>query len=361
MRSLRGHVLVATCVVAAAGVGLGVISLDAGGAGKAIACGDMITASVKLTADLSCTGDALLVAGDKVKVDLQGHTIAGDGDAADVGVKILSLAEGVTVTNGTITDFGNGVRIDQNGGHTVSKLTVRSTTADAILLAFTAASKVSGNTIVDTDGNGIRLDHAGPGSAISGNSVVDAVGAGISVDGDDAGITKNAVSYASTAISVEGVGAVVSGNQVAQGGFGISVFGDHATVKDNAVDSTSAYGIAASGPGDVLVSGNRIGGAGNYGVVIQVSGSAQVNKNVVTGGDSGGIWFVSGSGGVSGNTTNGNSLSGLTICVPGVTYSKNTARLNRAEGISRHAGAIDGGGNAVSGNLFDGTHVGDCF
>lgn len=50
----------------------------------ALACGQTITVSPTLTADLvGCTGPGLVIGADGVTLDLAGHTIAGDGHAAD--------------------------------------------------------------------------------------------------------------------------------------------------------------------------------------------------------------------------------------------------------------------------------------
>lgn len=70
------------------------------------ACGDTVTSSYTLTGNLSCTnaGNALNVGANDITIDLGGYTIDGNDTNTVVGVYVLNYT-GVTVQNGTITDF----------------------------------------------------------------------------------------------------------------------------------------------------------------------------------------------------------------------------------------------------------------
>ncbi|HXV60170.1 MAG TPA: hypothetical protein VEK15_05715, partial [Vicinamibacteria bacterium] len=68
-----------------------------------VQCGDIITRSVKLSADLTCDGQGLIIGADDVTLDLNGHTITGIGPEGDeyLGVSGEGL-EHVTIKNGEI-------------------------------------------------------------------------------------------------------------------------------------------------------------------------------------------------------------------------------------------------------------------
>ena len=92
------------------------------GAGQASAthvrCGDTITADTTLDSDLlDCPNNGIVIGADDITLDLNGHTIDGDGDPfepcpkdepCDIGV-LNEGHDGVTIKGGTVTDFGLGV------------------------------------------------------------------------------------------------------------------------------------------------------------------------------------------------------------------------------------------------------------
>lgn len=73
-------------------------------------CGDTIIRSVRLRTDLICPGDGLIVGADNVVIDLNGHTIRGDSQSGEDGVRSLNHRN-VTIRNGTIRNFAVGVRL----------------------------------------------------------------------------------------------------------------------------------------------------------------------------------------------------------------------------------------------------------
>jgi hypothetical protein len=92
-----------------------------------VACGDTITTSVTLTADLVCQGNGLMVLGFNITINLNGHTINGPG-AATITVGIIVSGQAL-IQNGTIRGFGLGLqdepassadginlRVTRNGG-----------------------------------------------------------------------------------------------------------------------------------------------------------------------------------------------------------------------------------------------------
>ena len=81
-------------------------------------CGTTITADTTLDRDLSdCPSNGILIGADDITLDLNGHTISGDGKPVkrcprdlpcDLGV-FTDRYDGVTVRNGSVRGFGIGV------------------------------------------------------------------------------------------------------------------------------------------------------------------------------------------------------------------------------------------------------------
>ncbi len=102
-----GRLLSRTCAVLACVLVAALTSAVPASAGsQEIGCGDTLTASVTLTADLTCADQGLRIAADHMTLDLGGHTFTGAG----VGI----LGSSVTVKNGTIVAInGTGVSVSR--------------------------------------------------------------------------------------------------------------------------------------------------------------------------------------------------------------------------------------------------------
>src|SRR6476660_10028164 len=80
-----------------------------------LSCGQVITTSVKLSANLDCASDGLLIKGDNIVLDLNGHTITGPGPSASkIGVSIAANDGVQIIGSGTIQGFQAGV-LDSGG------------------------------------------------------------------------------------------------------------------------------------------------------------------------------------------------------------------------------------------------------
>src|SRR5215211_4731466 len=125
---LRLHAAPATLVSLAVIPTFAVVALvalsgaEAAGQGQP-KCGDKITADTTLHKDLvDCPNNGLRIAADNVTLDLNGHTIDGDGTPAagcdpetefcDVGV-VNFRHDGVTVTHGSMRQFDGGVNFGE--------------------------------------------------------------------------------------------------------------------------------------------------------------------------------------------------------------------------------------------------------
>ena len=72
-------------------------------------CGTTVLSDLKLDHDVTCAGDGLIVGADRIKLDLNGHTVTGSGSGVGVGVTGRSH---VSIVGGTVWIFEAGVRVN---------------------------------------------------------------------------------------------------------------------------------------------------------------------------------------------------------------------------------------------------------
>ncbi len=90
--------------------------LTLGAAGSAAAsdlCGATVTGDVRLDHDLVCAGDGLIVGADGLRIDLNGHTIAGLGSG--LGIVVIGRSD-VTIAGGVIRNFAVALRLNTATG-----------------------------------------------------------------------------------------------------------------------------------------------------------------------------------------------------------------------------------------------------
>jgi parallel beta-helix repeat protein len=119
-------------------------------------CGQEITQSTTLTADLTCpTGPALIVAADNIVLDLGGHTVSGNPNATSPGPGILLRnVKGCTVRNGTVQRFGAGIVVAGGANNAVQSVVVQDNIGtpdgdfgDGIVLDGSSNNRVVGNAV----------------------------------------------------------------------------------------------------------------------------------------------------------------------------------------------------------------------
>lgn len=308
-----------------------------GGPAKALAlsCGDTVTQSVKLTADLHCsTSDGLDVGANRVTIDLGGHTIFGASPYNGVAVNGYAYT---TIKNGTIVGSVNAVFLDTAPHTTVTGIVARQNPGVAIAVTdsdFTAVSKV---TVVAYGYEGVYLQT------------------------DGSSLTRSTVSAASNPV-----------------GIGVVVWGSGNTVSGNAVSASAKAGILVQYGGGNHVTKNDVQGAGNDGIRLYDTQGAAVESNTVTGSAGVGIRVESTSDGttltknsvsagaadgieistdslgsvITGNTSSGNRSSGIDVenTDPSSKLGKNSADLNALDGIVGAVGDTDLGGNRGNDN-----------
>jgi hypothetical protein len=93
-----------------------------------VSCGQTITKSIILTADLHCTGNGLTIGANNVIIDLGQHTISGDGTGTAITIEGATGTDIVVkpvLENGTVSGFGTGLAIGPSGAKSVEISAVR--------------------------------------------------------------------------------------------------------------------------------------------------------------------------------------------------------------------------------------------
>ncbi|MFZ0324086.1 MAG: right-handed parallel beta-helix repeat-containing protein [Actinomycetes bacterium] len=262
-------------VMVASSVGLMGLAVGVSSAAPAVACGAVLTANTTLTQDLVCSsGDGLTLAANGITVDLKGHTITGlDGTVA--AIRIPGGVTGVTVQNGSLAGFADGVVADTANSNHITKLRI-SVTDQGILLANAANTLVDKNTITARYRDGIKVD--GNNNTIAQNTVTNSA-FGISVSANATGntVTQN----------------VLTGNR----DFGVAAF-------DNASGTTILRNTVSGSVDGIKVDPNTSG--------------TLVKQNTSFSNSNDGIKVTSASTTITQNTTYGNGGAGIEA-VPGVT------------------------------------------
>jgi large repetitive protein len=392
---------VMTLVVAMAGF----IVLDTGQAmASHLNCGDTITTDTRLVNDLvNCPNQGIIIGADDITLDLNGHTVDGDGtpvdpcpenEPCDVGVDNLAGHDGFTIRGGTIQQFGVGIY--SAGGAADShlhRLAVRGNTEIGILVeestdSVVAKSSMSHNGIVGlvvvnsrralisrnslsgSDGYVMFL-YAVHDSRVQKN-VLKRNAHGIALVGGSAGNTlrMNLVTHSDGSSIDIGEGAEanrVSHNRLIDNGDGIILTDAFDNlISHNRVTGTGFFGAPDTGGFGILLDGGArnsltrnivTGGRGPaiYVTLLEAPSVAKnhvISHNLATSNRKDGILVDSGAKGtlIEHNTLIRNGDDGIDVNVPATTLTRNTANRNHDLGIEAVRGIIDGGGNHAAGN-----------
>jgi parallel beta-helix repeat protein len=134
-----------------------------------VSCGDTITADTTLDNDLlDCPSNGIVIGADDVTLDLNGHTIAGDGEAVrrcrrgefcDTGV-VNDGHDGVTVRDGSVGKFFAGVFVGRARQNRVLGISSSRNQFFGFVIADSSRSVVrdsAGNDNPAPDGDGIAI------------------------------------------------------------------------------------------------------------------------------------------------------------------------------------------------------------
>ena len=358
-----------------------IAGLLAFGAGPASAgpltCGQTITQNTKLNSDLiDCPENGVVIGADDIILDLAGHTIDGTGvGSAGSGVANTGGYEEVTIKNGTVQEFFNGVLLISASEDRLEKLTLSNNNITGIALVESENSRIERNT---ASGNfvGIAL-FASKNNLVKKNSVSGNV-AGMAIAGGENNLVEK------NSASGNGVGMQLSStreNRVERNSVssssedGINLLESHENlVQGNSVSNSARIGIHLNSSGANRIKGNFVPGNGSQAILLVFS-----HQNVVTGnsvsdslqginisdslntvvrGNSASADLLDGifvnvfSDGtlVADNVANGNSDDGIQVDNVLTTLTGNRANNNGDLGIEAVEGVIDGGGNKAKGN-----------
>src|SRR5215213_11999845 len=122
MRRTTGRYLAAAAITLMAG-----LATTSPAQAAVLACGQTITQSTTLDNDLGpCPNNGIIIGANGITFNFNGHTINGVAASAVDGAGVLVRNRtGVTVMNGTVSNFDIGVALDGGSGNTVTAITAR--------------------------------------------------------------------------------------------------------------------------------------------------------------------------------------------------------------------------------------------
>lgn len=130
-------------------------------------CGSTIVENFKLDHDVTCAGNALIVGADGIRLNLNGHTIAGSGTG--VGISVAGR-NSVSIWGGTIENFLTGVLI-LNSTAVVVKDSQLIHNGDGVdLQAGSTANTIKANHFQDSLTRGIMIRSATSANVIKDNT-----------------------------------------------------------------------------------------------------------------------------------------------------------------------------------------------
>ncbi len=364
-------VAIGAVIFALAGAGL--LALDRGDRALAshVGCGDRITTDMRLDSDLvDCPNNGIVIGADGVTLNLNGHTIGGDGAPAtqcnprrkicDVGIVSVGH-DGVTVRGGSVREFDIGVFVGKANRNELVAISSSRNLFFGIIVLDSARSLVrdsSGSDNPSPEGDGLGLfgshdirivDNTFRGNGlgmhvedssdnlISGNVIARNTQPGILMEADRNQVRRNRCARNGVCIDVAtGSGNVVARNRASRGLVGVWIENGRGNlVAHNVVVGARRAGIRLG------IGTPSIGGANNV-----------VRRNLVRGGGDDGFLV---------NQKDDHSLLRRNVAVgagdDGFDVRSRTAKLtgNRALrnadlGFEAVQGVIDGDGNRASGN-----------
>jgi parallel beta-helix repeat protein len=345
-------------------------------------CGDKITADTTLHHDLiDCTNNGIVIGADGITLDLNGHTIDGDGKLlatcprnkiCDVGVVSLGH-DGVTVVGGSLGEFALGGLVgNASRPHLLGLSSSGNRFAGAEIFnsprTLVRDSKFVGNGL-HTDQAGLGL-HDSPDGRFLRNSFGHNGDIGMFVDGSNRNRIEGNVFSRNPEAAIlmeEGSGNEMRRNHLSRNGEGFTVAGNRNVIARNRVSDSRAPGVAGVGifvaaGRDNVIARNVVGGSSKAGIVVGLfpretgghpSGVATVIRgNRLRRGNLDGLLVRKTALGtvLRRNRAHGSKDDGFDVESRTATLAGNSAVGNADLGIEAVRGVIDGGGNRASGN-----------
>jgi parallel beta-helix repeat protein len=333
-----------------------------------VRCGDTITTDTTLDSDLlDCPNNGIVIGADDITLDLNGHTIDGDGqlvdpcpdgEFCDAGV-FADGHDGITVMNGSVRDFATGVAV---GSARSVRLAGISSTRNAFFgfflfdVSHSVIRKSSGSRNPAPDGDGLGVfasrDNRIVDNRFSGNAlgihIEDSMnnlikgnvisgqeeGPGILMQADRNEMRGNTCHRNGICILLQrGKENVIARNHVGGGGDGIGVENG----KDNVVSRNVVVNVDGRGI-NLGISQPPIGGASNV-----------LRRNIVkrSGGDAFQVNMMDNHSVLNHNIARRAGDDGFDVRSDSARLVNNRAFGNADLGIDAARGVIDGGGNVA--------------
>jgi parallel beta-helix repeat protein len=346
-------------------------STIAAAARPAIGCGDTITQDTRLTANLvNCPGTGLVIGADSITLDLNGHTVDGDGTGDDdVGIDV-SGHRAVTITHGTVQEFTEGVLVSGGSGVALRGLTSSDEAHGGITVERSSAVTIADN-VVRGAGAGIIVGSS-DAVLVSSNRVSASTFGGIALFGSrHVRISDNTVtgSPADAAVGLFDGSSdnEVSANRLSRSGAGIALNNDAARnlIAANTIGHNDSGVIVDVGTHDNRVLGNAVEDSSFEGIAVVGSDRNLVAGNTVARNgaldEAGGIVLIalpddpaqtSDANTLTDNVALDNGGDGIHVDggQPANLLRANQADRNTQLGIDAATGAIDGGANRAARN-----------
>ena len=207
-------------------------------------CGQVVTTNAVLTQNLVCTGDGIVVAAPGITIDLKGFTIRGDRELGDWGIDDSAGYDNVTIKNGLLRNFGNGIDAEGADRVSVSNLVANGNAIYGILIQGESA-KVQSSTASGNATAGIFV--GGDFAQVKSSTTAGNGSYGMIVSGDFVQI-KSSTAAGSSTLGFEVLGdsaQVISSIATGNGVDGVYVSGDAPSIRGNRADG-NGFSIGAS-------------------------------------------------------------------------------------------------------------------
>jgi parallel beta-helix repeat protein len=354
-----------------------------------VSCGETITTDTKLANDLTnCPRHGIVIGAPNITLDLNGHTIDGDGvpfepcpadEPCDVGIANSGIRDGrpfngegysgVTIKNGSVREFPEGGVYVTNTSHNSVQAMRASKSAfgsDGVHLRGCVHCRIE-NSSASAYSVGFVVERSRDVQVVR-SELDDNEFAGVLVAlSEDVRITGSSVTGSSDGdgivVLAESHQVVIEHNSSSGNAAGVGIDGsDHIRVENNSLHDNRFVGVYVFDSDENLIHQNSIvgNGDGEEGGVHLLSDEEQgatssgnvVSENELIRNDGDGILVDVGETQalIQGNRANKNTDDGIDVDSGSTTLTRNAANRNQDLGIDAVAGVVDGGGNKASGN-----------
>jgi large repetitive protein len=370
-------------LVLAAGLALlALAALSGAGAGQALAakvsCGERIKKDTTLTSDLrNCRNNGLAIAADGITLDLNGHTIDGNGvlrpncmKVCDAGV-VIANHDGVRIRGAgdAVTQFGLGVLAYGTRNLRVDRVQANHNAFSGLVIVRSRGTKLRQ---VATLADGLHTDQSGMAffdthhlllqdSRLNGNGDI-----GLYVERlQDSRLIGNVFKdNPESGVLLDGNRNLIAHNRFRRCGDGLGLSGNRNVIRGNHVHNSrrgcSSHGLGLQVEGGSLnvISRNRVRGTRSFGISVASYGAlsrTKVRDNWVSGAGKDGIRVKRVLHSLSrtllaGNHVTGSADDGIDVSSHSTKLRGNEADGNADFGIDSVAGVDDAANNSAQGN-----------